>query len=308
MKPADERLELTLDDERYPSSLRDLDRPPSVLYVRGDPAVLSRPALAVIGSRRATPYGLTVAETAATVAAQSGIAVVSGGARGCDQAAGRAALDAGGVHVMVLGTGADVAYPRSVAGLMRRTIAAGGAVVSIERWGMQPRTYAFPKRNRIIAALSRAVCITEAGMPSGTFSTAEAAMELGREVLAVPGSILSPESRGANYLISVGACCLTDEDALEAAISRIYGTLRYVRAEPAGDSEADPQASAIMAALIASSQRPEELAAGLGIDQLACLTALSELQTRGCVERLVDGRFAPTARALRARSAIMHNR
>ena len=306
MRPADARCELTPDDRLYPSALHDLPDPPRRLYVRGDPAVLGAPSLAVVGSRRATPYGIAVAEMAATVAAQSCIVVVSGGAMGCDQAAGRAALAAGGRHVVVFGSGADVLYPRSAGGLVSRTLARGGAVVSIAPWGAEPRRYAFPKRNRVIAALSRAVCICEAGMPSGTFSTAEAAFEIGREVLAAPGSILSPESRGSNYLIANGACCLTDEESIEMAVSRIFGVLRYERASPE-DPAADDRERRAMAALIACPLRIDELAAAIGLDPMACLTYVSGLQMDGRVERLPDGRFAPTKTALHARSAIMHN-
>ena len=195
MPDSSSRFELTLDDERFPDGVRELEDAPERLYAWGNLDVLNAPALAVIGARSATPYGIAVAEIAGRVAAQSSVAVVSGGARGCDAAAGTAALDAGGVHIAVLGCGADVVYPRSSATLLARTIEAGGLILSLDPWGSPPRKWAFPRRNRVIAALSSAVMITEAGLPSGTFSTAETAMDLGRELLAVPGSILSPQSR-----------------------------------------------------------------------------------------------------------------
>ncbi len=301
------RWEIGIADELYPPQLRDLPGPPRTLYVLGDPRVLSAPSVAVVGSRRATPYGLAVARTVATVAAQSGIAVVSGGARGCDRAGGEAALDEGGVHIAVMGCGADVVYPRSSARLIERTLTSGGAVVSLSPWGAQPRRYAFPRRNRVIAALSRALFVTEAGMPSGTFSTAEAAMEIGREVLAVPGSILSPQSRGTNYLITVGACPLVDEESIEVAVSRIFGVLRYCRVPPAAP-EPDGLEARVMGALVADPMRPDDLAASLGMRATECLAYLSGLAADGLVERLADGRFAPSANALRARSAIVHNR
>lgn len=308
MKACDRRFELHPDDELYPAKLRDLSDPPRTLFCIGNPEVLSTPSLAVIGSRRATPYGLTVAEMAATVAAESGVTVVSGGAIGCDQAAGNAALEAGGKHVLVFGCGADVIYPKRCAPLVRRALDAGGAVVAIAPWGTDPRPYAFPKRNRIIAALARAVCITEAAIPSGTFSTAEAALSLGREVLAAPGAILSPESRGTNRLIADGACALIDEESLEVAISRIFGVLRFCRTAPAADNVLCERDAQVMAALTASPLRAEEVASMLGISQLDALTLLSELSGTGRVERLLDGRFAPTKLALRQASTIMHNR
>lgn len=301
------RWEIGIADQLYPPQLRDLPGPPRTLYVLGDPRVLSAPSVAVVGSRRATPYGLAVARTVATVAAQSGIAVVSGGARGCDRAGGEAALDEGGVHIAVMGCGADVVYPRSSARLIERTLASGGAVVSLSPWGAQPRRFAFPRRNRVIAALARALFVTEAGMPSGTFSTAEAAMEIGREVLAVPGSILSPQSRGTNYLITVGACPLVDEESIEVAVSRIFGVLRYCRVPPA-PTAGDGLEARVMDALIADPMRPDDLAASFGMQATECLSYLSGLAADGLVERLADGRFAPSANALRARSAIVHNR
>lgn len=307
MTLAEKRYEIAQGDDAYPVWLLDLDKPPSRLYVRGDPSTLSRMGLAIVGSRDATPYGISAAQAVATAAAQMGVTVVSGGALGVDSAAGTAALDAGGRHILVLGCGADVVYPARSAKLIERTVASGGAVVSIERWGAPPRRYAFPKRNRIIAALSRAVCITEAGIPSGTFTTAEAALSLDREVLAVPGSIYSPQSRGTNYLISEGACCLADEEAIEVAISRLFDVMRFSRVAPSGERASDPSERKLMAALVASPLDAEGVGRLLKMGPAECLAYLSKLMVAGKVERLVDGRFSPTKSSLHARSPIMHN-
>ena len=307
MPDSSSRFELTLDDERFPDGVRELEDAPERLYAWGNLDVLNAPALAVIGARSATPYGIAVAEIAGRVAAQSSVAVVSGGARGCDAAAGAAALDAGGVHIAVLGCGADVVDPRSSATLLARTIEAGGLILSLDPWGSPPRKWAFPRRNRVIAALSSAVMITEAGLPSGTFSTAETAMDLGRELLAVPGSILSPQSRGSNHLIGLGATCIADEEELEMAISRIYGTLRFSRPQVDGVPDLDDRAERVVEALIASPMRADELARMLEMDARACLTFLSDLMVRGLIERLLDGRFAPTKIALLARTPFGHN-
>ena len=129
----EETFELHPGDALYPDTVLELSDVPQTLFVRGDPEVLSTPALSIIGARKASPYGLAVAELAAKVAVEAGVTVVSGGAVGCDQASGWAAVNAGGRHVVVLGTGADVVYPRSSAGLIARTIDTGGAVVSISR-------------------------------------------------------------------------------------------------------------------------------------------------------------------------------
>ncbi|MDY4040610.1 MAG: DNA-processing protein DprA [Collinsella sp.] len=302
-----DRFEISSDDERYPACVRELSDAPPVLYVRGDPAALALPSLSIIGSRAATPYGIAVAEMGARIAAESGLAVVSGGARGCDQAAGQAALDAGGVHVVVLGCGADIAYPRSSRALIERAIRTGGAAVSLDPWGMEPRRWAFPRRNRVIAALSAALLVTEAGMPSGTFSTAECAVELGRELLAVPGSILSAESRGSNHLIATGATCIADENDLEMAISRVFGLLRFCRGRAPGTPGVGARDQALLDALAASPLRVEEIARLVCLDAPETLQLISELMVRGLVERLLDGRVSLTKLALHARTPLGHN-
>lgn len=304
---AEGTFELHPGDALYPDTVLELSDVPQTLYVRGDPAALSTSALSIIGARKASPYGLAVAELAAKVAVEAGVTVVSGGAVGCDQASGWAAVNAGGRHVVVLGTGADVVYPRSSAGLIARTIDTGGAVVSISPWGMGPRKFAFPRRNRVIAALSQALFVSEAGMPSGTFSTAEAAMDLGRELLAVPGSILSPESRGTNYLIANGACCIIDEESIEMAISRIYGTLRYSRPDAPGIADLDPTQQAVMHALIASPLKVDDIAALVSLDAVGVLKLLGSLELEGLIERMMDGRYAPSKFALHAQTPFGHN-
>ncbi len=292
--PLGDYYEITLRDHRYPASVRELSDPPETLYVHGDPSVLSEASISVIGSRRATPYGLEVARTVGTLAAESDVIEVSGGARGVDQAGAWGAVDAGGRHVMVLGTGADVVYPASARSLIKRTVEGGGAVISPFRWGTEPRRWAFPKRNRIIAALSDALFVTEAGMPSGTFSTAECAMELGRELLVAPGSLLSPESRGSNYLIANGATCIVDEESIEVAISRIYGKLRLSRGAGRKPSSLTEQEEALLSAIVASPLKPDEVASYLKISTVECLRLLANLEFRGLCERMIDGRYSPS--------------
>ena len=172
---------------------------------------------------------------------------------------------------------------------------------------MGPRKFAFPRRNRVIAALSQALFVSEAGMPSGTFSTAEAAMDLGRELLAVPGSILSPESRGTNYLIANGACCIVDEESIEMAISRIYGTLRYSRPDAPGIADLDPAQQAVMHALIASPLKVDDIAALVSLDAVGVLKLLGSLELEGLIERMMDGRYAPSKFALHAQTPFGHN-
>lgn len=282
--------ELNAEDEGFPPALLDLDPVPEVLYGRGDPEALAGPCLSVIGARRATPYGIAVAEMAGRVAAECGVTVVSGGAMGCDCAAGRAALEAGGRTVVVSGCGADMVYPASSADVYAGAVATGGAVVSLERWGSSPRRYAFPKRNAIIAALSSCLFVTEAGMRSGTMSTADVALELGRKVYGIPGSIFSPLSAGTNWLISEGARVICDEASLEAAISLDYGRLRFTDAP--GRRE---DLGRVLSALVASPSRADDLAARLGENIITVLSALSDYEAAGVVTKLPDGRYAPTS-------------
>lgn len=301
------RMAIERGSDGYPPGVLDLANAPKRLYMLGNPEALQGPAIAIVGTRRPTPYGIALTELAAKLAVEAGITVVSGGAIGCDQAAGMKALACGGVHVVVLGCGADVIYPSSSRDLIDKTLEAGGAVVSIAPWGTKPQRFLFPQRNRVIAALSEAVFIGEAGMPSGTFSTAEAAMELGREVLVAPGSVFSPESRGANYLIGVGACCITDEESLEIALSRIYGVLRHPH-EPLREVEsADPREQCVLRGLAASPMRSEDIARLAGLDARGCLEFLSDLMISGRVEQLIDGRYALTKEVLHAMTAIGQN-
>lgn len=290
--------ELTPESDLYPSRLQEMEHPPEVLYGRGDPELLQTMCLAVVGARRATPYGLAVAEMAGRIAAESGITVVSGGAMGCDASAARGALRAGGNTIVVSGVGADRVYPKPSTDVFEAAASGRGAVISLEPWGTHPQPWAFPKRNVVIAALSTAVLVSEAGQRSGTTSTALAAIELSREVYAAPGSIFSPESTGANELIRDGAHIVTSESDLEMLISRDFGVLRLVREEVA-----TPRGR-LLSALTASPMRPDDLANYLGMEPFELVRILSDYEVAGVVRRLPDGRFAPTEDALLGRARI----
>ena len=179
----EEKWELRRDDELFPKSLLgEATRQIQVIYGIGDPKALETDTVSVIGARRATPYGLAISEMCGRVAAESEVCVVSGGAMGCDHAASRAALDAGGRTIIVAGCGADVVYPPSSEDIFREAVETGGAVISLDRWGMSPRRHSFPRRNVVIAALSPVLIVVEAGERSGTMSTANAALELDRTI------------------------------------------------------------------------------------------------------------------------------
>lgn len=232
-----ERHEIALGEAGYPEALSVVERPPVKLYVVGDPAALQE-GLAVVGARRATPYGIGCARHFAGAAARRGIVIISGGARGCDAVAHEAALAAGTPTVAFLGGGCDEIYPAENAPLFQRIVDAGGAVVSENEWGFRPLPYTFRERNRLIAGLAKATLIVEAGLPSGTFSTADEALSANREVLVVPGCVTSPSSRGANRLIYQGATPIVDDETFEDQLFALFGCLRQETA-PVGEPTAD---------------------------------------------------------------------
>lgn len=286
------RFEIPLDDPAYPPILRASPDPPARLYVIGNPECL-RPGIAVIGARRATPYGLSATAMLAGWAARSGYLVVSGGAIGCDQAAHRAALKEGAATVAVMAGGADVAYPSGATTLLHE-IACTGALISENPWGTRPQRWMFRKRNRIIAGMCAAVLVVEAGLPSGTFSTADDALAANRDVFAVPGSILSPESRGSNRLISQGATMITDATDLMMALAPLLGD--PVNGVEEGQ-QASPATDELTRALQANPMRPEDAALALGIDVISVLRRLGALEYKGEVKRYPDGRYGASVHA-----------
>ena len=207
---------LTWDDQGYPQSLKEIEQPPPVLYLRGALLPDDDWAVAVVGTRRLTAYGRQVAEQVAGALAQNGITVVSGLARGIDGVAHQAAINAGGRTLAVLGNGVDRIYPPEHRRLAEQIIIHGG-LLSDYAPGTAPDAANFPPRNRIISGLSRAVVVVEAGETSGALITASFAAQQGREVFAVPGTILAAQSKGTNLLIQQGARPLLDfNDLLEA--------------------------------------------------------------------------------------------
>ncbi len=195
---------LTWNDSVYPRRLKEIDQPPPVLFIRGSINVEDDWAVSVVGTRRVTPYGRQVASEIARFLAQNGITVVSGLARGVDAIAHQTTIQAGGRTLAILGSGVDVIYPPEHRKLAE-DITKQGAVISDYPMGTQPESSNFPPRNRIIAGLSLATIVVEAGEKSGALITAEFAVEQGRDVFAVPGSILTPQSEGTNRLIEQGA-------------------------------------------------------------------------------------------------------
>ncbi|MCL2680424.1 MAG: DNA-protecting protein DprA [Coriobacteriia bacterium] len=289
------RFELGLSDADYPEVLLQRQSAPTTLYGVGREDAL-RPGIAIIGARNATPYGLRIAALIATWAVELGYVVYSGGARGCDQAAHKGALEAGGSTVVVMGCGADLVYPTGAKQLFDR-IAQNGAVISEHPWKTPPMKHRFVQRNRLIAALSDLVVVTEARLPSGTLSTVHHALDLGVPIAAVPGSILCLESAAPNRLISEGAFPLCCRDDLQLACNLIgsradVGTLyRDFTQADSDDVAEESHAGKIFAACCSMPSLPDELAEELGLSLAEILEVLGHFEVQGKVIRHTDGRY-----------------
>ena len=313
---AGERTVLARGGEGFPSALESVAQPPDRLYVVGDPFALKE-GIAIVGARRATPYGRGCAKRFAALAARRGIVVVSGGARGCDAAAHAAALEEGGRTVAFLGGGCDRLYPAEHEGLFQRIVDEGGAVVSEHAWDEDPKPYRFRLRNRLIAGLSLGVLVVEGSQTSGALITARWALEQGRDVFAVPGGIDAPLSQGPNGLIRRGEAKLIQDawDVVEeyaalypdklhpktplapgAARARLEGRESPPPAPPqqkepaparlvvdlGKDPEAltDDQAALLRALQARGEQSADDLVEATGIPARRVLSALTLLQVR----------------------------
>lgn len=212
---------VALEDDRYPAWLRTIADPPAVLYCDGLPVPADRQAVAIVGARQATPYGLRVTEALALELTGLGFTIVSGLARGIDAAAHHGALAAGGRTIAVLGCGLDITYPPEHVRL-RAEIAGAGAVLTEFSPGTPPLASHFPRRNRIISGLAMGVVVVEASAESGSLITARLALEQGREVFAVPGLIDAPLSRGPHGLLKQGAKLVeTVDDIVEELLPQL---------------------------------------------------------------------------------------
>jgi len=230
---------LTWQDEAYPGRLKEIDQPPPVLYIRGEYLPDDLFAVAIVGTRRVTAYGRQITEEISSFLAANGITVISGLARGVDAIAHQSTLKAGGRTIAVLGSGVDKIYPPEHRGLAEQMMERG-AIISDYALGTPPDASNFPPRNRIISGLSLAVVVVEAGETSGALITAEFAAEQGREVFAVPGSILAPQSKGANKLIQKGALPLLSMNDLMQALdlTRVGEQKAARKVIPADETEA----------------------------------------------------------------------
>ena len=280
---------LAWNDPVMPSHLRAISDLPPVLWYRGSLDCLKQPAVAIVGSRAASSVALETARRLAADIALRGITVVCGLARGVDSAAHRGALVTGRT-IAVLGSGVDHVYPPEHAGLASR-IAENGLVVSEYPPGTLPLPYHFPMRNRLISGLSRAVVVIEASDKSGSLITASCAAEQGRDVMAVPGNVLSGRNRGGHALIRDGAKIVECGDDIVAELG--FGVPAQIDAEPGASgngstSSEDPVLGRMHAAC---PYDLDELAGACGLDTARLLTHLADLELRGLIRRVEGGRF-----------------
>jgi DNA processing protein len=274
---------LLLGDDAYPTPLLHLVDPPPYLCVLGDLSVLARPVVAIVGTRRATPYGERVTQALAGALAAAGVCVVSGMARGIDAAAHRAALARGGFTAAVLGTGVDVAYPVAHRPL-HASIAERGVVISEFPCGSRAGPASFPRRNRIIAALASLTIVVEAGERSGALITAEHALDLGRDVGAVPGPVESPQHVGSNGLLKQGAhAILGADDALSLLGLPDASARPNVAASLVGDERA------VWIALENGATPIDLLTERAALTPRRSLAAVTALELAGLVETLRTG-------------------
>jgi DNA processing protein len=265
----------------FPDSLRDLDQVPDPIFTIGDLAVLQKPLVSIVGTRDPTGYGLRTTRLLATAFARAGVVVVSGMARGIDAVAHRAALENEGSTIAVLGTGIDVPYPVGHTEL-HRLIGETGLVISENGPGARAYKGAFPRRNRIIAALGKITIVIEAGHKSGALITARHALELGRTVAAVPGQIDSSQSDGTNHLLRDGAVVIaTVADALTLA-----GVNQVSQTEPIHLSEVD---SRVWSVLGGESLSVDTIASRARVSTRECLAAVTSLELNGMIESLMSG-------------------
>ena len=303
---AKKKMALVLrEDAQYPPLLRQIAHPPHLLYVYGETDLTDRFPVAVVGTRRASAYGLTHTREIAAELAQTGVCVVSGLALGIDAAAHTGALDGGGRTVAVLGSALDKPYPQENEPLMRRILESGGSVVSEYAPGTPPSRYSFLQRNRIIAGMCLGTLVTEGPRRSGALNTATRTLESGREVFALPGNVDSPGAQLPNMLISEGARLVTGaadilsalviepKDAPKAAQAAVAPMEAPAEKKPHVPGGLDETQRAICAALLAGEADFDALCAvsGLESDELGAL--LIEMEMDGLVTPLAGTRYAP---------------
>ena len=319
---------IAYDDSRYPEQLKEIKHPPAVLYVSGDiTCITDRLCIAEVGTRRASAYAMKAARYLAKGIAKCGAVIISGGALGVDSAAHEGALEAGGKTIAVLGCGLGAEYLRANQKLRDDIIASGGALITEYPPGVNADRTTFPTRNRIISGLSRGVIVVEAAEKSGSLITADYAKKEGRDIFAVPASIMDPAFQGTNKLIDEGAFVATNPRAVLARYAHEYYTLDMSKAETMyklseaklganapekkqltfdtvsenreGDNAANEKAAALVGvnrsvydALGDGLLTPDEIEDITGIPNIKIITALTVLEVQGLVRKAEGDRYS----------------
>ena len=276
----------------YPTSLAEIPDPPPILYVKGSLTPADQLAVAMVGTRHASHYGLRQTERLTTSLALAGLTIVSGLARGIDAAAHRAALAAGGRTIAVLAGGLNEIYPPQHQELAQQ-ICDRGALVSEVTFGTKPRRGCFPRRNRLISGLSQGVVITEASERSGALITARMAMEQGREVFAVPGPIDSPNSRGCHRLLRDGAKLVESVDDVLEELGPLMLPVTQDNGQTVREGrelQLNSQEQQIMQAIAGESPSVNEVIQRSGLPVQRVLATLSVLETRHLIRRVAGDR------------------
>jgi len=268
-------------DEYYPSLLKEISDPPPLLYVQGDLETLKQSQIAIVGSRRFTPNGGSIAAHFSGQLAKAGITITSGLALGIDACAHEGALKAGGNTIAVLGTGIDRRYPRANNSLYDQILTQGGAIVSEYPLGTPPRPENFPRRNRIITGLSMGTLVVEASLRSGSLVSARLASEQGRQVFAVPGSIRSSASEGCHLLIREGATLVTAPEQVLEDIGSMLSLVVSDDDNPYGRADDSPPAHWLLALLGGDILSIDEICDRSAREVQEVIAVLTDLEMRG---------------------------
>lgn len=285
---------LARSDAAFPPMLRQIARPPPFLFVQGSEAALLAPQIAVVGSRKPSPAGREFAAELASGLARYGLGITSGLAKGIDTAAHWGALGQGGRTVAVMGTGPDRIYPAANRELSLKLLASGGALLTEYPPGTPPEAAHFPQRNRIISGMGLGVVVVEAALPSGSLSTATHAAEQGREVMAVPGPVRSPTSRGCHELLRNGAALIeTPEDVIRALGDRFKPqpivTHGHTSSPVTVPTRLDPQLQRVFAATSVLPGSVDELVSRTGLAAAEVAAAVVQLELAGLLETTPGG-------------------
>lgn len=280
---------ITKSDPEYPDFLKEIPDPPYILYIKGAKQTLAGNCLGVVGTRSFTTYGKEVTPYLVKPLVNQGLTIVSGLAKGIDTFAHKACLEAGGITVAVLATGVERVYPKSNAKLAKKIVKKGGAIISENPIGTEPRRWRFPPRNRIISGLSLGVLVVEAGKKSGALITARTALEQNREVFAVPGDILSSASKGPNRLLKEGAkaACQPDDILEELNVEKV--TLQKQARKVIPETKQEKQ---ILEVLKEGARHIDKIIEGTELSARKTSVALTTMTIKGKVKEMGGGMYA----------------